>query len=96
MSVDFMDMSIGGPDMSGTTLQIKNIIGYFQGKGEIVRDIRGTEIDALFHAEKFLRFNKSKIALYVWEDAWNELPTDLRNEDGDYYTYRSPTPHFSI
>ena len=40
--------------------------------------------------------NKDNVALYIWEDAWNELLTSVTNETGDYYTFISPVPHFSI
>lgn len=40
--------------------------------------------------------DKNNIALYIWEDTWNELVTNLISEDGDYYTYESEIPHFSI
>lgn len=53
-----LDLVIAGPDMSGTTTQISNTIKFFENKGFRVRDIRGTEIDALFHAEEFLKYNK--------------------------------------
>ncbi len=53
----FIDLVLGGPDLSGTTTQIEDIIAFFQEQGRKVRDIRGTEIDALFHAEKFIGFN---------------------------------------
>ena len=58
MVENFLDLVIGGPDMSGTTTQIDDIINYFQEQGKIVRDLRGTEIDALFHAEVFFKYNK--------------------------------------
>lgn len=53
MKRGFVDLVIGGPDMSGTSTQVQGLIKYFQKEGKIVRDIRGTEIDALFHTEKF-------------------------------------------
>ena len=40
---DFCDIVVGGPDMSGTSTQIKGIITYFKSKGLRVRDIRGDE-----------------------------------------------------
>lgn len=52
-----LDLVIAGPDMSGTTTQISNTIKFFENRGIQVRDIRGTEIDALFHAEEFLQYN---------------------------------------
>lgn len=53
MNAKFLDLVVGGPDMSGTSTQVQNIIEYFQGKGMRVKDIRGTEVDALFHAKRF-------------------------------------------
>jgi thymidylate kinase len=48
-----LDLVIAGPDMSGTSTQINGLIDFFQKKDLLVRDIRGTEIDALFHSEAF-------------------------------------------
>ena len=53
----FIDLVVGGPDFSGTTTQINDIIEYFKTKKLSVKDLRGTEIDALFHAEKFSDIN---------------------------------------
>ena len=53
----FIDLVLGGPDMSGTTTQIEDIIAFFQEQGKEVRDLRGTEIDALFHAQEFSSLN---------------------------------------
>lgn len=49
----FLDIVVCGPDMSGTSTQIEGIINFFQNDGKTVKDLRGTEIDALFHTEKF-------------------------------------------
>ncbi len=46
-----LDIVVGGPDHSGTSTQIKDIIKYFQNKGLRVKDLRGTEIDILFHRQ---------------------------------------------
>lgn len=53
MNNDFVDLVVAGPDMSGTSTQVKSIVKYFQDRDLKVRDIGGTEIDALFHAEEF-------------------------------------------
>lgn len=53
----FLDFVIAGPDMSGTSTQINDLIGYFKRNNLVVRDLRGTEIDALFHAEIFKILN---------------------------------------
>ena len=49
----FLDIVVCGPDMSGTSTQIKGITKFFQDKEMRVKDLRGTEIDALFHSENF-------------------------------------------
>jgi len=59
----FLDLVISGPDMSGTSTQIGDLISYFRAQGKIVRDLRGTEEDALFHAEKFNNYNYSHFSL---------------------------------
>jgi len=58
MSERFVDLVVAGCDFSGTTTQIAGLIKHLQSKGKIVRDIRGTEIDAMFHAEVLADFNK--------------------------------------
>ncbi len=59
MSDEFYDMVICGPDMSGTSTQINDFIEYFKSKGKTIRDIRGTEMDLLFHAEIFEKYNQN-------------------------------------
>lgn len=59
----FVDLVIGGPDMSGTSTQVKDIVDYLKSIGKKVRDISGTEIDALFHAEIFNEYNENYISL---------------------------------
>ncbi|HYD03631.1 MAG TPA: hypothetical protein VEC16_05010 [Alphaproteobacteria bacterium] len=56
----YVDLVVSGPDFSGTSTQIDHdIIPYLKNdKNLVVRDIRGTEFDALFHAEKFKDWNK--------------------------------------
>jgi thymidylate kinase len=49
----FLDLVVGGPDMSGTSTQIQDTIEFFMKKGKIVKDLRGTENDVLFHSEVF-------------------------------------------
>lgn len=53
----FVDLVISGCDFSGTTTQIAGLIKHLQSEGKKVRDIRGTEIDAMFHAEALADFN---------------------------------------
>ena len=55
----FLDIVVCGPDMSGTNTQIKGLVKLFQSKGMKVRDLRGTEIDALFHTSLFKTINKN-------------------------------------
>jgi hypothetical protein len=49
----FIDLVVAGPDFSGTTTQIGDLVDYFKSKGLRVKDLRGTETDALFHSEPF-------------------------------------------
>jgi hypothetical protein len=82
---NFVDLVIGGPDMSGTSTQVQNAIEYSQGQGKIVRDIRGTEIDALFHSREFqkeVRMHSSKIYLdfsqfLVRAERWQQSKVSL-------------------
>lgn len=50
---------MGGPDISGKTSQINALIEILKSKGRIVRDLRGGEIEALFHAEIFQEINQN-------------------------------------
>jgi len=59
----FIDLVIGGPDMSGTSTQINVLIDYFKSIGKRVKDISGTEIDVLFHAEIFREYNDNYLNL---------------------------------
>jgi len=59
----FIDLVICGPDMSGTSTQIEDTIEFFQKQNKIVRDMRGTEDSALFHAERFNLHNKNELSL---------------------------------
>lgn len=61
--MNHIDLVIGGPDMSGTSTQIQDCIDYFASKNRKVRDIRRTEIDALFHADIFSIVNKHHLNL---------------------------------
>jgi thymidylate kinase len=58
-----IDLVIGGPDMSGTSTQIIFVVDYLKSLGKKIRDIRGTEIDVLFHAEIFNEYNENYISL---------------------------------
>lgn len=47
-----IDLVIGGPDIiAGKTTKVDSLISLFQRRGLVVRDIRGTEIDALYHSK---------------------------------------------
>lgn len=69
----YLDLVIAGPDMSGTTTQIKDTINYFKNQGMTVKDLRGTETDALFHAKKFSEINK-------FYSGVSELPDDVKKD----------------
>lgn len=58
-----IDLVVSGPDMSGTGTQVNDIIGFFTSIGKKVRDLRGTEIDALFHSEAFAGCNGDHMSL---------------------------------
>lgn len=68
----FVDLVIGGPDMSGTSTQIGDAIDYFQEKSMTVRDLRGNEMEVLFHAKEFDKFNKDLLGLSEFLDNTNE------------------------
>ncbi len=63
-----LDLVIAGPDFSGTTTQVNDITEYFKNKNLTVKDLRGTEIDALFHAEKFAGLNQKYSSLKEFLD----------------------------
>ncbi|MFA5746314.1 MAG: hypothetical protein WCX82_00355 [archaeon] len=65
----FLDIVVCGPDMSGTSTQINDMINYFVSKKMKIRDIRGTEMDLLFHAEMFKEYNKDFISLKAFLDS---------------------------
>ncbi len=58
----YIDLVVGGPDMSGTGTQIRDIIDFFQSQDMKVRDLRGTEICALFHADRFSKYNNDHMS----------------------------------
>lgn len=81
MNGKFIDLVIAGPDFSGTTTQIDDIITYFRSANASVKDLRGTEIDALFHAEmladerkrfgegEFLNLNEYLATIQKWRES---------------------------
>ena len=66
--IPFVDLVIGGPDMSGTSTQVNDIIEFFKSRGKAVRDLRGTEIEALFHAVMFSEYNDDYLSLSEFLD----------------------------
>jgi len=78
-SLSFLDIVVCGPDMSGTSTQISDIISYFTTKKMKVRDLRGTEIDLLFHAEIFKKYNSSFISLKAFLDSNKFTKTEKNN-----------------
>jgi hypothetical protein len=77
---NFVDLVIAGPDFSGTTTQIDDIIKYFRSVNASVKDLRGTENDVLFHAElfsderkrlgegEFLNLNEYQATIQRWRE----------------------------
>jgi thymidylate kinase len=53
-----IDLVLGGPDMSGTSTQVKDLVDHLRAKDMTIKDLSGTEIDALFHAQDFLQYNQ--------------------------------------
>ena len=77
-TTEFFDIVICGPDMSGTSTQINDFINYFKEKGKTIRDIRGTEMDLLFHAEIFKEYNKDFMSLrdFLNSDSFSQEKKD--------------------
>lgn len=75
----FLDIVISGPDMSGTSTQINDFINYFQSKKQKIKDIRGTEMDLLFHADIFKKYNKDFISLKEFLDS-KKINQDKKKE----------------
>ena len=59
----FVDLVVSGCDFSGTSTQIEGLIKSLQDNRKIVRDLRGTELDALFHTGAFFKYNKKYSSL---------------------------------
>jgi hypothetical protein len=76
--MEFIDLVVSGPDMSGTSTQINDLINYFRSNNFKVRDMRGTEFDALFHAERFKEFNSDFISFE--EFSKNHITTEVQNK----------------
>ena len=53
-----IDLVISGCDFSGTSTQIAGIMDYLKSQGKVVRDLRGSETDAMFHAHSIMPYNK--------------------------------------
>jgi thymidylate kinase len=52
-----IDLVISGCDFSGTSTQVNGLAKHLADSGRRVRDISGTELDAIFHAERFRNYN---------------------------------------
>ncbi len=79
MARRFLDLVISGCDFSGTSTQIKGLIKYFQSAGKTVRDIRGTETDAMFHAQALEDFNGRYVNLREFSNVCNTHPCILQD-----------------
>jgi len=62
MKKGFIDLVISGCDFSGTTTQLFGIADYFSSKDYKVRDIRGSEREAMFHSEAMKEFNQNYVS----------------------------------
>lgn len=58
-----LDIVIGGPDFSGTSTQIQDAVDYFLAEGLTARDMRRSDVDALFHADRFDKYNAGRFNL---------------------------------
>ncbi len=74
----FLDLVIGGCDFSGTSTQIKDLIDYFKSKNKVVRDLRGTEVDAMFHTESFFPHNINYTSLTEFSTGFKTHPFIVR------------------
>ena len=56
-----------------------------------------TTAELIFKLNQSEVSDKNKISLYVLENNdWTKLSTELINESGEFYTYQSNIPHFSL
>jgi len=62
MGRGFIDLVISGCDFSGTTTQLFGIADYLSSKGYKIRDIRGSEREAMFHSEAMKEFNQNYVS----------------------------------
>ena len=77
---------VSGCDFSGTSTQISDLITCFQEQGKKVRDIRGTEDDALFHAERFSDINSEHLNLDEFSkdsnvEAWKKVRVSMESDE---------------
>jgi len=63
MKEEFTDLVISGCDFSGTTTQLFGIADYFSSKNYKIRDLRGSEREAMFHSEAMKEFNQNQVSL---------------------------------
>ncbi|MFP4524713.1 MAG: hypothetical protein ACLFO2_05415 [Candidatus Woesearchaeota archaeon] len=90
-----LDIVVSGPDMSGTSTQVGDIIGYFEAKGLRVRDLRGGELDALFHAGAFNHINRGFRSLKEYELAVKAGREGSEDELGVFYKRALQLPRAS-
>lgn len=90
---NFLDIVLSGPDMSGTSTQIEVVKDYYRKQGLIIKDLRGTENHALFHAEIFNLYNEGYESLdeflqtqQVLEETKNKFLREAHNLLAGYYT----------
>jgi len=79
----FLDLVVSGCDFSGTSTQVGGIIDYLKSSGKRVRDLRGTEEDAMFHAEIMNQYNHSHTSLDELMHDRNIHPMMLSNAIND-------------
>ena len=59
MKEEFTDLVISGCDFSGTTTQLFGLADYLYSKNYKIRDLRGSEREAMFHSEAMKEFNQN-------------------------------------
>ena len=58
---NFIDLVISGCDFSGTTTQLFGLADYLSSKNYKIRDLRGSEREAMFHSEAMKEFNQNYV-----------------------------------
>ena len=62
MKEEFADLVISGCDFSGTTTQIDGLADYLSSNNYKIRDLRGSEREAMFHSEAMKEFNEDYVS----------------------------------